>query len=212
MTRIEQLVVTEVVDLREHPSHDMNFPGLGFGREPVDAVADPSPLIHTMDNIFKESIAMLAVGLGVEVDEYTNSLEVAVSDRDLEVRSGFIPAGTVAGMHHQWEARSNGLPVILFQSFWRMGDHLTPDWDYGTNRYIIDFIGEADTRITLEPTDPDLMVDIGFTGRVWTAMSAVNMIPQVVDAPPGIRTHLDLPLGKPRGLVRPGEKFIPSAR
>ena len=44
--------------------------------------------------------------------------------------------------------------------------------------------------------------DIGYTGRVWTAMSAVNMIPQVVAAPAGIRTHLELPLGTPRGLVR----------
>ena len=29
------------------------------------------------------------------------------------------------------------------------------------------------------------------------------MIPQVVAAPPGVQTHLDLPLGAPRGLFRP---------
>jgi len=28
------------------------------------------------------------------------------------------------------------------------------------------------------------------------------VIPQVIDAPPGIRTHLELPLGQPPGLVR----------
>jgi 2,4-diaminopentanoate dehydrogenase len=207
MTRIDQVIITEIVYLREHPSYEMNFPGLGFGRDPIEAVEDPSPLIHTMDSIFKESMAMLAAGLGVEVDEYTNKLEVAVSDVDLEVKSGFIPAGTVAGMHHQWEALSNGFPVILFQSFWRMGDPLTPDWDYGTNKYIIEFKGDPDTRVVLEPTNPDITGDIGFTGRVWTAMSAVNMIPQVVEAPPGIQTHLELPLGTPLGLVRPGKNW-----
>ena len=32
-------------------------------------------------------------------------------------------------------------------------------------------------------------------------MNGVNAIPAVCDAPPGIRTHLDLPFVLPRGLV-----------
>jgi len=211
MSRIDQVIVTEIVYMREHPSYEMTFPGLGFGRDPIEAVADPSPLIQTMDSIFKESIAMLAAGLGIAVDEHTNSLEVAVSNEDLTVRAGFIPAGTVAGMHHRWEALSDGFPVIVFQSFWRMGDALTPDWNFGTPKYIIEFKGEPDTRVVLEPTSPDMTGDVGFTGRRWTALSAVNMIPHVVEAPPGIQTHLDMPLGTPRGLVRPGQKnWVPS--
>jgi len=203
MTRVEQVIVTEICILTQHPSYEMNFPGLGFGRDPIEAVADPSPLIHTMEHIFKESMAMLAAALGIEVDEYTTSLEVAVADDDMTVKSGFIPKGTVAGMHHQWQAIADGVPRVVFQSFWRMGDNTTPDFrDYGSNKYIVEFIGDEPTKITLEPSNPDVFGDIGFTGRVWTAMSAVNMIPQLVDAPPGIRTHLELPLGQPRGLVR----------
>ena len=45
--------------------------------------------------------------------------------------------------------------------------------------------------------------DEGYWGRVWTAMNAVNAIPSVCDAGPGIVTHLDLPFVRPRGLVRP---------
>jgi len=145
---------------------------------------------------------MLAAALGIEVDEYTTSLEVAVADEDLTVKSGFIPKGTVAGMHHRWEAIAGGVPRIVFQSFWRMGERITPSYDYGTNKYIVEFEGDEPTKLTLEPTNPDVDGDLGFTGRVWTAMSAVNVIPQVIDAPPGIRTHLELPLGQPPGLVR----------
>ena len=202
MTRIERVTVTEIAVLTQHPSYEMNFPGLGFGRDPGEAVADPSPLIHTMEHIFKESMAMLAAALGIEVDEYTTSLEVAVADEDLTVKSGFIPKGTVAGMHHRWEAIAGGVPRIVFQSFWRMGEQITPSYDYGTNKYIVEFEGDEPTKLTLEPTNPDVDGDLGFTGRVWTAMSAVNVIPQVIDAPPGIRTHLELPLGQPPGLVR----------
>ena len=38
-------------------------------------------------------------------------------------------------------------------------------------------------------------------GMIMTAMPAVNSIPYVVAAPPGIVTYTDLPLILPRGLV-----------
>jgi hypothetical protein len=34
-------------------------------------------------------------------------------------------------------------------------------------------------------------------------MNTVNTIPDVCDATPGVKTHLDLPFVRPRGLVRP---------
>jgi hypothetical protein len=39
-------------------------------------------------------------------------------------------------------------------------------------------------------------------GHIMTAMPAVNAIPIVVAAPPGIVGYPDLPLPLPRGLVR----------
>jgi hypothetical protein len=57
-------------------------------------------------------------------------------------------------------------------------------------------------RVSYEPTEPGPDGDIGYWGRVWTAMSVVNAIPTVVAAPPGIRTHLDLPLVQPPNLYR----------
>ena len=38
-------------------------------------------------------------------------------------------------------------------------------------------------------------------GMIMTAMPAINSIPYVVAAPPGIVTYTDLPLILPRGLV-----------
>ena len=91
-------MVQEVANLAPHPSHAMNFDGLGFGRDPDDARANPSPLIHTMESIFKESMLLVADGLGIEVERTTTEFDVAVAKRDLDVRSGHIPKGTVAGM------------------------------------------------------------------------------------------------------------------
>jgi hypothetical protein len=47
------------------------------------------------------------------------------------------------------------------------------------------------------------LADFMVLGHIMTAMPAVNAIPSVVAAPPGIVTYADLSLSLPRGLVRP---------
>ncbi|MBX6388638.1 MAG: dihydrodipicolinate reductase [Frankia sp.] len=207
-TRIDSVTVQEVADLAPHPSHAMNFDGLGFGRDPDDARANPSPLIRMMEHIFRESMALLAAGLGVEVDECTTEFDVAVAKRDLVVRSGEIKAGTVGGMRHEWIARSGGRPIIIFRSFWKMDDDLDPNWGYGTIKYSIMIEGEPSTTITIAPAEKHPTGDEGYWGRVWTAMNAVNAIAAVCAAEPGIHTHLSLPLIQPVGLVRPAPAQI----
>jgi 2,4-diaminopentanoate dehydrogenase len=201
-SRIDRIEVQEIAELKEHPSAKMNFEGLGFGRDPDDARANPSPLIHTMESIFRESMLLLADALGVDSDETTTVFDVAVAKRDLEVRSGRISKGTVAGMRHEWITWSGGDPVIVFRSFWKMDDDLDPYWDYGTNKYQVIITGLPSMRVELAPTGVHPTGDIGYWGRVWTAMNAVNAIPAVVAAPTGIKTHLDLPPVRPPKLIR----------
>ena len=201
--RIDQVIVQEVADLAPHPSYKMNFEGLGFGRDPDEARADRSPLIKTMESIFKESMLLLADGLDIVVERTTTDFDVAVARRDLHVRSGHIPKGTVAGMRHEWTTWSGGKPVLVFRSFWKMDDDLDPIWGFGTIKYSLAIKGEPCLEVGFEPGEKHPTGDEGYWGRVWTAMNSINAIPTVVDAAPGIKTHLDLPLVRPRGLVRP---------
>ena len=115
---IEQIIVQELADLRRHPSKKMIFDGLGFGRDPDVARASPSPLVLTMDKIFRESQMMVAAALGLEVDEYTHEYDVAVTKRRVEIRSGVIEQGTVGGARFEWTAWSDGKPRIVFRTFW----------------------------------------------------------------------------------------------
>jgi hypothetical protein len=202
-SRIDQLVVQEVADLAPHPSHKMNFEGLGFGRDPDEARTDHSPLIKTMAAIFKESMLLVADGLGITVDDVTTEFDVAVAKRELVVRSGTIAKGTVAGMRHEWITWSAGHPVIVFRSFWKMDDDLDPNWGFGTIKYSLIIEGEPSMKVEFAPTRKHPTGDEGYWGRVWTAMNAVNAIPAIVAAGPGIKTHLDLPLVRPPSLFRP---------
>ena len=202
-SRIDQVIVQEVADLAPHPSHAMNFGGLGFGRDPDEARAEPSPLIHTMESIFRESMLLVADGLGIPVDDLTTTFDVAVAKRDLTVRSGEIAKGTVAGMRHEWITWSSGREAIVFRSFWKMDDDLDPNWGFGTIKYSLIIEGDPSVKVGFEPGKKHPTGDEGYWGRVWTAMNSVTAIPTVVAAGPGIKTHLDLPLVRPRGLFRP---------
>ena len=52
----------------------------------------------------------------------------------------------------------------MFQSYARMGDDITPRYDHGPNRYIVELTGDEPTRFTLEPVNADVTGDIGYTG------------------------------------------------
>jgi len=178
------------------------FGGLGFGRDPEELKANPPPMFATMSRTFKESIHLLAAGLGIEVEDYDFVWDTATAVRDVDVRAGTIASGTVAGMRLEWRVWNGGKPVLIFRSFWRMDDTTDPDWGYEDCKYAVYVTGLPSFRVNFEPTDPGPDGDIGYWGRIWTAMAAVNAIPTVVAAPAGLRTHLDLPVVRPPQLHR----------
>jgi hypothetical protein len=201
-TRIDQVQVREVADFRLHPSKVMQD-ALGFGRDPVDAVENPSPLVNTMEAIFEQSMTMVVEGLGKTVDRFTMDFDVAKARTDLHVRSGTIPAGTVGGMRFVWTAWVDEQPLVVFRTFWKMDDDLDPDWGYGSIKYSLVVDGDPSIELNFESVHKHPDGDEGYWGRVWTAMNTLNTIPDVCDAAPGVLTHLDLPFVRPRGLVRP---------
>jgi hypothetical protein len=202
MSRVDQIQVREVADFRLHPSKAMQE-ALGFGRDPVQAVRSPAPLVATMDRIFEQSMTMVAEALGAKVDRFTMDYDVAKAKRDLHVRSGLIPSGSVAGMRFGWTAWVGARPLIIFRTFWKMDDDLDPDWGYGSIKYTLVIDGDPSITMNFESARRHPDGDEGYWGRVWTAMNGINAIPTVCEAPPGILTHLDMPVVRPSGLVRP---------
>jgi hypothetical protein len=74
--------------------------------------------------------------------------------------------------------------------------HLDPDWNIGGERWLFTTKGDApmQVRVTYGRTDE------GYSEHLagYTAHPAVNAIPYVVDAEPGIRTFFDLLVTVPR--------------
>jgi hypothetical protein len=150
-------------------------------------------------------VALVADALGVELDEIVCEPEFAQTTEDLDLGSWQIPAGHVAGLFASWQGRVDGRTVVELSVRWKKGTTLEPDWQI-TEGHVIEIAGLPTIRTTVQflpPPDFEATTfeDFMVLGMIMTAMPAVNAIPGVVAAAPGIVTYTDLPLTLPRGWV-----------
>ena len=116
-----------------------------------------------------------------------------LADRDFTTAAGPVANGTVAGQRWQWAATSAGRTVVEQETVWRMHVDAAPDWPTGD--WSIRIRGEPEMHVALpHHWNRDVLGS--------TAAHAVNAIPYVAAAQPGIVTFLDLPLVAGRGAVR----------
>jgi len=167
-----------------------------FGKPPEEAKA--SPMLDLLGYGFGQSIDMLATGLGMQLDEHkATTHEMAVATAPIDTPVGVIPAGTVAAQRFAWQGLVRGEPVITVRVNWLMGErHLDPPWTIGGERFEVEVQGDPSVHVTFRGLQPPFeTADLDRNpGIVATAMHCVNSIPYVCEAPPGIRTYLDLPL------------------
>jgi hypothetical protein len=113
----------------------------------------------------------------------------------------------VAGVAASWKGLVGDRVVIELNVRWRKGQTLEPDWKIEQDGWVIQVDGLPTVTTTvgfLPPPDfeAETIADFMVLGHIMTAMPAINAIPAVVAAAPGIVTYNDLPLTLPRGRVR----------
>jgi hypothetical protein len=186
----------EFSDIRTYQAELVVREVMLFGKPPEEAKA--SPMLDLLGFGFKQSIDMLAAALGMRLDSnMATRHEMAVATVPIETPVGVIARGTVAGQRFAWHGLVGGEPVITVRVNWLMGEqHLDPPWKIGGERFEVEVQGDPSIHVTFRGLQPPFEhADLEHNpGIVATAMHCVNSIPYVCDAPPGIRTYLDLPL------------------
>ncbi|UUO03265.1 dihydrodipicolinate reductase [Mycolicibacterium novocastrense] len=201
-SRVDRIEVWEVVNvLTDAPMDHIDW--MGFGKGKGQFLSEPT-ILGLGVPFFAQSMHMVADGLGVTIDDVTAAdVKAAVATEDIAHDEGAIRRGTVAAQHHEWTAWVDGNPLIVYHAIYLTAgpDQLDPAWDWGRTRYRIVIEGDPPTELTMHGlvAADGTMTHPGYT---WTAMGAINAIPDVCDGPPGWLTHLDLGLVRPRGLVR----------
>lgn len=197
-TNIRHVRSDEYSDIRSYATPFVVREVMLFGKDPD--VARESPMARLLGEGFFQSIDMVADVLGVELDaERRTTHEIAVATAPIETPVGVLEPGTVAGQRFIWQGTVAGEPVVTATVNWLMGDqHLDPAWSFGAEGPRYELTVEADNplHITIHGTHP-VTPEAGLVrnpGIVATAMHCVNAVPYVVEAAPGIKTYLDLPL------------------
>jgi hypothetical protein len=96
--------------------------------------------------------------------------------------------------------------VVELNVRWKKAPTLEPNWEI-QDGWVVEVQGRPTVRTTVQFLPPPdfrakSLADFMVLGHIMTGMPAVNAIPAVVAAPPGIVSYPDLRLPLPRGLVR----------
>ncbi|OBK81937.1 diacylglycerol kinase [Mycobacterium sp. 1164985.4] len=195
---IEQIRTMEIADYASYDGATVMFDVMGFGNEIGDLPMLYQPGVLSI--AWGTAIRQLAAGLGVEVDEIKDSVEQEPAPEDFDVAVGTIKKGTVAAVRFQIEGMVKGRPVIVVEHVTRLRGDLRPDWAQPAQpggSYRVEITGEPSYVMDICPTSRN--GDHNYAAILAAAGRIVNAIPDVVDAAPGIRTTLDMPLVTGKG-------------
>ena len=196
---IEQIRCMEIIDYATYDSATVMFDVMGFGK-PLDEIPmllQPGVLSLAWGSVIRQ----LAAGIGISLDEVTETYVREPAPEDFDIASGHIPKGSAAALRFEVRGMLGARPAVVLEHVTRLRDDLRPDWPQPAQpggSYRVEITGE-----------PSYAMDICLSSRkgdhnhadlVATAARIVNAIPAVVAAPPGIRTTLDLPLITGKGL------------
>ncbi|MGH9097913.1 MAG: dihydrodipicolinate reductase, partial [Acidimicrobiales bacterium] len=160
----------------------------GYGSDP--AAFDTGRWSHGAQS-FGPSLRLLAEALSLPLDSVEATGEVAVARKTTEIAAGRLEAGTVAAQRMKVEGRRRGRALLSFEANWYCTTDLDPEWDLGPTGWRLTVAGDAPLDIEMRFAVP--LEAMGAYTPGYTANRAVNAVPVVCEAAPGIRTTVDLP-------------------
>jgi 4-hydroxy-tetrahydrodipicolinate reductase len=196
---IEQIRCMEIINYDTYDSATVMFDVMGFGK-PLDEIPmllQPGVLSLAWGSVVRQ----LAAGLGIELDEVSETYVREPAPEDFDIAAGHIAKGTAAALRFEVRGMKDGKIPVVLEHVTRLRDDLHPDWPQPAQEggsYRIEITGEPSYALDLCLSSPN--GDHNHAGLVATAARVVNAIPAVVAAAPGITTTLDLPLITGKGL------------
>jgi 4-hydroxy-tetrahydrodipicolinate reductase len=196
---VEQIRCMEIVNYDTYDSAAVMFEVMGFGK-PLDEIPillQPGVLTFAWGSVVRQ----LAAGLGIELDEVTETYVREPAPEDFDIASGRIAKGTAAALRFEVCGMKDGKAAVVLEHVTRTRNDLQPDWPQPAQEggnYRIEVTGEPSYAVDVCLSSPN--GDHNHAGLVATAARVVNAIPAVVAAPPGVVTTLDLPLITGKGL------------
>ena len=189
---IQSITAKRVNDLSAYGPSVLTSQGVGMTPEAFRVGVSNGTVVGHYG--FKQSIHMIAKAVGWEIDEIQETLEPIVSKVPRSTPFITIEPGQVAGCKHTAVAYRNKQPLITLIH----PQQIQPQAETITTHDSIEIKGTPDIKLSGSPEIP---------GGIATAAIAVNSIPRVMNAAPGLYTMADLPV--PAAMLADARHFLP---
>jgi 4-hydroxy-tetrahydrodipicolinate reductase len=173
--RIEYAKALRIVDASKRRLPLQKKIGAGMSVEEFRAQVAAGVIKHVG---LPESVAMVADSLNLPVEEITETIEPVVARDRVQTEFLTVEAGQAAGVHQIARGLGGGKELVYLE--------------------LQMYVGAKDPADTVElkgHPNISLVIPGGSHGDIATASVVVNSIPVILDAPAGLRTSRDLPIG-----------------
>ena len=184
--RADHVLVQEICDYGTYDDAEFTGVSFGFGTPPEDVPTLFLPGV--LRSIWGGPVQLLADELGIQLDEIRERVERWTATEPIDCTMMHVDPGRVAAVRFGVEGVVDGRTVITMEHVNRLTQAAAPEWPFppegrsGVHRVVV--AGrpgvEINTHVGLGGTDHNE------AGVIATAMKAVNAIPVVCAAPPGL--------------------------
>ncbi|MFH0913997.1 MAG: dihydrodipicolinate reductase [Chloroflexota bacterium] len=170
---VKHIRVARIQDARPRRLPFQKKIGAGCTREEFEKLKASGVLRHVG---LRESCGMIAAAMGWKITGYSETIDPIMAKEKVSSEFLTVQAGQAAGVEQIAVAKMNGREIIRMEFRAYLGAPESHDTVYIT--------GTPNMEVTVKG---------GVPGDIATASMAVNAMPRVINAPPGLITMKDLP-------------------
>jgi len=198
MTNVESVLCRRVNSLSPFGKSVMEEQGVGITQEEFAKGSKDGTLAGHVG--FAESVAMISDALGLDVDKFEQQMAPIVTTIDRESKYGMAKANHVAGVNMTGQGYCGNKLLIEMEH----PQQIEPEME---GVYTGDYITLTGTPAVSMAIKPEI------DGGLGTIAMCVNCIPHVINARPGLRSMIDIPvphaiMGDFRNYVDPDKKIV----
>lgn len=179
MQTVDRIEITRVNSLSPFGKTVMEEQGVGLSQTDFKAKKERDELAGHVG--FKESVYMIAEALGVAIDSFEQNMEPIIANVERRSPYGYAPKDHVAGINMTATASVEGKPFIIMKH----PQQIEPQNEGVDTGDYVTIHGSPKVELSIKPE---------IEGGIGTIAMCVNMIPKVIDASPGLKTMIDLPV------------------
>lgn len=185
--RLDSLTINEFADVSSRNSPEMLFNIMGFGKPPA---AFNEHILAEIKTGFANSLSALANAISMPLDNVEIQGEFAAVRNEVRIAAGVLKKGTVGAQRITISGMKDGRALMRMRLNWYCSKDIAEPWDLRDSGWHI--VAQGDVPLDVSIGFPIAMEHYAAMTPGLTAHRAVNAVPMVCDAPPGIRTTAEL--------------------